>query len=210
MKIGVIGAGNVGGTIGRGWAHKGHEVLFGVRDPRDAKVADLLAESGNKASAGSIRQAAAFGDVVALSTPWAAAREAIQMAGDLSGKIVLDCTNPLRSDASGLDVGHTTSGGEMVASWAENARVVKIFNMTGFGNMADPRYGAEAATMFLCGNDAEAKDVASKLAKDLGFDPVDVGALREARLLEPLAMLWIHLAFVQGMGTGIAFKLMRR
>jgi len=210
MKIGVIGAGNVGGTLGRGWARKGHEVMFGVRDPLGSKMADLLAEVGHRAKAGSIPQTAAFGDVVALATPWSSTKEAIEKAGDLSGKVLLDCTNPLSADFSGLEIGHTTSGGEKVASWARNARVVKIFNTTGFANMAEPVYGGIAASMFLCGNDEEARGIAARLAKDLGFDPVDVGALKEARLLEPLAMLWIHLALERGMGREIAFALLRR
>jgi len=87
---------------------------------------------------------------------------------------------------------------------------VKIFNTTGFNNMADPKYGAEAATMFYAGDDAEAKAIAAKLAGEIGFDPVDAGPLINARLLELLAMLWIYLAFVQKQGREIAFKLLRR
>jgi len=210
MRIGVIGAGNVGGALGLGWAHKGHEIMFGVRDPRDPKIRKLLADSGGNATAGNVSQAAAFGTVVALATPWNATREAVQKAGDLAGKVVLDCTNPLKADLSGLDVPAGTSGGETVAGWASNARVVKIFNTTGFANIADAHYADLAPTMLYCGNEEEAKSVAAKLATDLGFEPVDAGNLRAARMLESLALLWIHLAHVRGMGTGIAFGLLRR
>jgi predicted dinucleotide-binding enzyme len=93
MKIGVIGAGNVGGTLGKAWVRKGHEVVFGVRDPQREKVQDLLKDIGSKAHAGSVAEAAAFGEVVVLAVPWSAARDAIQKAGDLSGKVVVDVTN---------------------------------------------------------------------------------------------------------------------
>jgi predicted dinucleotide-binding enzyme len=210
MRIGVIGAGSVGGTLGRGWAKHGHQVMFGVRDPKAAKIVDLLAQAGPAATAGTMAEAALFGDVVVLATPWEAAQDALRAAGDLTDKLLLDCTNPLAPDLSGLVVGHTTSAGEQVAAWAPDARVVKIFNTTGFNNMGNPRYGDEAATMFYAGDHPEAKAIAAQLAQDLGFDPVDVGPLSEARLLEQLALLWIHLAVIQKQGTDIAFKLLRR
>src|SRR5262245_18050036 len=137
MRIGVIGAGNVGGTLGRGWAQRGHEVCFGVRDVADPKIATLIAESDASARAGTLADAAGFGTVVALATPWDAAEDALRAAGDLGGKTLLDCTNPLKPDLSGLSVGNATSGAEHVAAWAPRARVVKIFNTTGFDNMAD-------------------------------------------------------------------------
>jgi hypothetical protein len=182
--------------------------MFGARDALHPKVAKLLEETGAKG--GSVAEAAAFGEVVVLATPWEATEEAIRSAGDLAGKIVFDCTNPLAPQLAGLTLGHTTSAGEQVASWAPGARVVKVFNTTGANNMANPDFHGVAATMFYCGDDAEAKAAAARLAADLGFDPVDAGALSQARLLEPLALLWIRLAYVQQMGREIAFKLMRR
>ena len=98
----------------------------------------------------------------------------------------------------------------MVAEWAAGARVVKIFNTTGFGNMANSNYTLGPVTMFYCGDDPGAKIVAAKLAADLGFDPVDAGPLTQARTLEPMAMLWIWLAVFGGMGTDFAFRLIRR
>jgi len=147
---------------------------------------------------------------VVLATPWAAAREAVKAAGDLSGKILIDATNPLKPDLSGLALGHTTSAGEEVARWATGARVVKAFNTTGARNMADPRLGGQSASMFLCGDDAAAKKTVAGLAEALGFEPVDAGPLAQARLLEPLAMLWISMAYAFGHGPNIAFKLLRR
>jgi predicted dinucleotide-binding enzyme len=212
MRIAVIGSGNVGGTLGLSWARHGHEVMFGVRDPLSPRVTELLAATGPGpgASAERVARAAAFGDVVALATPWNATADAVREAGNLAGKIVLDCTNPLKEDLSGLVVGPTTSGAEQVASWAPGSRVVKVFNTTGFENMANPTFGAQAATMFLAGDDGDAKAVAAQLAREMGFGPVDAGPLSRARLLEPLALLWIDLAVKQGFGTGIAFQLLRR
>lgn len=195
MNVAIIGAGNVGKTLGQGWSNKGHQVKYGSRKPEREQL--------------SLPDAAAFGDVIVLSVPWPGAHEAVRNCGDLTGKVVLDCTNPLTSDLK-LEIGQTTSGGEMVATWASGARVVKIFNTTGYNNMANPRYPEGAATMLYAGDDAEAKQIAARLALDLGFDPVDAGGLTKARLLEPLAALWIDLAVFQGLGTNFAFRLMRR
>src|SRR6266849_1502189 len=176
MEIGVIGAGNVGGTLGRRWAQEGHAVVFGVRDPNDEKVRTLLASAGANARAGRVEEATAASEAVGLT-----------------GKVLVDATNPVAMSPAGLQqgllVGHTTSAAEQVAAWARGARVVKAFNTTGFGNMHDPRYGSQAATMFLCGDDVEAKAMVTQLGEDLGFEMLDAGPLTIARLLEPLAML---------------------
>jgi predicted dinucleotide-binding enzyme len=210
MQIGIIGAGSVGGTLGTGWARKGHKVRFGVRHPDSPEVSALVNKIGPAAAAGTVAEAASFGEVVVLATPWPATFEAIQSAGDLHEKILLDCTNPLKPQLAGLEVGTTSSAGEMVAEWAAGARVVKIFNTTGYGNMANPNYPLGPVTMFYCGNDDGAKVVAARLASDIGFDPIDAGPLSQARLLEPMAMLWIWLAVFGGFGPDIAFRLMRR
>jgi predicted dinucleotide-binding enzyme len=210
MKIVIIGAGNVGGTLGAAWASRGHEVIFGVRDTADPKLEELLARSGGKARVATVKDAAAAADVVALTVPWPAAQDALRTAGDLAGKILLDCTNPLKPDLTGLTVGFTASGAEQVAAWAAGARVVKIFNTTGYSNMENPAYREGPAMMLYCGDDAQAKRVAAQLAAELGFEPYDVGPLTEARLLEPFALVWIHLAVLQKMGTGFAFRLVRR
>ena len=210
MRIAVIGAGNVGGTLGAGWAGRGHEIIFGARDTADPKLKELLARLPNTARAARVSDAVVAADVVALTVPWSSVDDALRSAGDLRGKILLDCTNPLKPDLSGLEVGYTTSGGEHVAARATGARVVKIFNTTGFPNMANPEYRDGRSMMLYCGDDAQAKKVAAQLATELGFEPYDVGPLTEARLLEPFALVWIHLAVRQKMGTGFAFQLMRR
>src|SRR5258708_7815084 len=116
MKIGIIGAGNVGGTLGRRWAQSGHEVVFGVRNPEDEKVRTLLASAGGSARAAHVREAAAGSEVVVLTVPWEAAPDALRESGDRAGKILVDVTNPIEMGMDGLTkgllVGHTTSGGE--------------------------------------------------------------------------------------------------
>ncbi len=210
MNIGIIGAGNVGGALGKGWAAAGHTVKFGVRDSHKPEVLELLKLIGGRASAGSVAEAAAFGEVVVLTTPWNATQAALASAGNLAGKILVDCTNPLKEGLAGLSIGHTTSAGEEVAKWAKDARVVKAFNTTGANNMENPDYGKDRIVMFIAGDDAAAKATVKKLAENLRFEPVDAGSLEQARLLEPLAMLWIHLAFKQSLGRNFAFKLARR
>jgi predicted dinucleotide-binding enzyme len=210
VKIAIIGAGNVGGTLGKGWAKKGHEVFFGVRRPQDSEIQDLLKAAGGGARAGSPAEAAAFSEVVVLATPWQSTEAAVKSAGDLSGKILIDCTNPLKADLSGLEIGHTTSGGEQVAGWARGAKVFKAFNTTGANIMAAPVIQGIPTVMFVCGDDAAAKPRVLQLASDLGFNPVDAGPLKQARLLEPWALLWIYLAFNSSVGRDYGFALLPR
>ncbi len=211
MKIGVLGAGNVGGTLGRIWADKGHSVMFGVQNPADMKTAALLAQAGENARAATVAEAAAFGEVIALTVPWGAVEEVLNSAGDLSGKVLLDCANPnFAADPKEPQPAHLNSGAEQVAALAPRARVVKIFNTTGWENMADPHYGSERVTMLFAGDDEQAKAVAAQLAQEIGFEPVDVGPLRFAHHLEVLAQLWGQLAYGQNLGRDIAFHLMRR
>jgi len=210
MQVGILGAGNVGGALGKGWAARGHDIVFGVRDVNDRRNQELLQRIGSRARAATLREAATASEVVVLATPWPAAEDAIKSAGDLREKVLIDATNPLKSDLSGLAIGLTTSAAEQVAGWARGARVVKAFNTIGSMHMTDPRFGTERASMFICGDDAAAKKTVATLTESLGFDPVDAGPLTQARLLEPLAMLWISMALAYGHGPNIAFKLLRR
>ncbi|EEF62268.1 NADPH-dependent F420 reductase [Pedosphaera parvula] len=214
MNIAMIGAGNVGGTLGSRWAKNGHKVTFGVRNLGDAKVQKAVGAGGANAKAASIADAVKGSEVVVLTVPWEGTQAAIQSAGNLNGKILIDCTNPVIMGAEGLQkglvLGHTTSAGEQVADWAKGAKVVKAFNTTGAGNMANPNYGSQKATMFICGDDASAKATVKQLSDELGFDTIDAGPLTAARLLEPTAMLWMHLAFACGMGMNFAFKVLKR
>jgi predicted dinucleotide-binding enzyme len=206
MRIGIIGPGNVGSALGSGWSKAGHKVIFGSRNPTSQKMTELARSTD--ATAASNREAAEA-DVIVLTTPWPATKEAVSGLL-LAGKVLVDVTNPLLPDLSGLEVGTTTSGAEQVAQWANGARVVKAFNTVGFNVMTHPQFRDGSAVMFYCGDDAEAKRIVHQLAMDLGFDPHDAGPLTQARYLEPFAMLWITLALNYGYGREFGFKLMRK
>ncbi|HWC99079.1 MAG TPA: NADPH-dependent F420 reductase [Candidatus Sulfopaludibacter sp.] len=210
MKIGIIGSGNVGGTLGTRWAQTGHTVTFGTRKPESAEMKELMERAGTTARAASSLEAAHSSDVLLLATPWEATREIVESLGDLTGKVLVDAVNPLLPDLSGLAVEPTTSAGELVAQWARGARVVKCFNTVGKNVMANPKFGSQRAVMFYCGDDAAAKGTVTELAEELGFDAVDAGPLKQARVLEHFAMLWVSMAYVAGFGHEIAFQFLRR
>ena len=148
--------------------------------------------------------------MVVLATPWNATKEAIAGCGRLAGKIVLDATDPLLPNLAGLDHPGGRSGGQQVAAWADGANVVKVFNTTGFNNMANPAYPDGASMMLYCGDDAHAKAAAKRLSDDLGFESVDFGPLANAGYAENLAMCWIWLAYPGKQGREIAFRMVRR
>lgn len=202
MRIAIIGSGQVGTALGEGWTRAGHEVIYGVRD-----VAKSSPHAGAKLD--SVRNATVASEVVVLATPWPAVSDALSAAGDLEGKPLLDATNPIGAGFE-LTYGQTTSGGEYVASVAQNARVVKAFNSTGFENMANPRYGETRVVLPVAGDDAGAVEVAMRLATDLGFEPIALPGLARARTIEPFAMLWIKLALLWGQGRSIAYGLAKR
>lgn len=207
MKIAIFGAGNVGVALATGWLAAGHQIRFGVRRPHDPDVVARVAELGVEAT--TVGEAAAWGEVVVLATPWPAVPDALAAAGSLAGKVLFDCTNPLKPALAGLELGHETSGAEKVALLAPGAKVVKIFNSIGADHMRDARLGGKSALMLYCGDDPGAKKVAHELAAANHFDPVDAGPLHQARLLEPMALLWITLAYKQGLGRNFAFALVR-
>jgi NADPH-dependent F420 reductase len=209
MKIGILGAGNVGSTLGTRWAQGGHQVVFSSREPESSKMQEVLGRAGRNARAAEASETVAASDVVVVATPWPAAKDVLAGVGSLAGKVVIDLLNPLLPDLSGLAVGTTTSAAELVASWCPGARVVKAFNTIGYAVMANPVVNGEPVVMFYCGDDAEAKKVVAQLATDLGFNAVDAGPLTQARLLEPLALLWISLAFKQGFGFHWGFKVLK-
>jgi predicted dinucleotide-binding enzyme len=210
MRIGIIGAGNVGGTLGQRLGAQGHDIVYGVRDPDGDKIKQLLSRSGPFARAASVADTVASTEILILATPYEAAGDALKSAGDLTGRVVIDTTNPGAPDWKSLSIGHTTSAAEEIAKSAPGAKVVKCFNTTGAGNMADPLIGGLPVTMPYCGDDAEAKAAVARLATELGFDPLDAGPLSNARLLEPMAMLWIYLAMHMGRGTDFGYKVLFR
>ena len=213
MKLAIIGAGNVGGTLGTAWAQKaGHEIFFGVRNPTSDQTQAVVRRLDGRAQAGTPAQAAAFAEFIVLTTPWNAAETAIRAMADLSGKIILDATNPVAvgPDGLSLEIGHSISAAEKVQGWAKGAAVFKTLNTTGFGNMADPVFRGVKSVMFVAGDNAANKPRVIELVAALGFEVVDAGPLRNARLLEAHAMLWIELAIKRGLGRDFGFAIVRR
>jgi predicted dinucleotide-binding enzyme len=204
MNIGIIGSGNVGGALGQRWAEKGHAVMFGARDPNSDKAKAALANIPG-AHIGNVRDAADFGDAILIAVPGGAVLDTVRACASLQGKVLMDAANWFGERPTGV----TRSLAEAIADAAPGARVVKAFNTTGANNMLNPRYGAQNADMFICGDDADAKATVAGLSRDIGFDVVDAGPLSAALLLENLAQLWVHLAR-SGAGRDIAWKLMRR
>jgi 8-hydroxy-5-deazaflavin:NADPH oxidoreductase len=215
MKIGLIGSGNVGSTLGNIWGRTGHQVFFSSRRPEDLK--GLAQSIGSNAHYGTPAEAVRFGDVVTLAVPWWEMKNALSSAGSLEGKVLIDCINPLRSDYSDLDVGFNTSGAEEVSKMATGARVVKAFN-TVFADVVrsgSVTFDSQRATGFYCGDDDRAKAIVFELIRDVGLEPVDAGPLRNARYLEPMAMLLVKLRRRHGtvgtaIGPDIAYSLLRR
>ena len=207
MRIGIVGTGNIGLSLGKIWAQNGQEIFFGSRDP--VGVVRLADKIGLPVKTGTYFEAAEFGEAVVLAIPWSSVEETIKILGDLNGKIIIDCTNAVAPNLGGLLIGHTISAAEKIAEWAVGAQVVKAFNAF------DPEFLPEVPnrnpkpSTFICGDNIQAKSKVSELGEILGYDVVDAGPLKNARFLEPLAMLWIELAYNQGMGPGIAFKLCR-
>jgi predicted dinucleotide-binding enzyme len=210
MRIAIIGTGNVGAAIAQGLKGKGHAVTLGAREPQSPAVAALAAATD--AAIATPAEAAAGAEIVILALPWHAAEAAVRGLGDLAGRIVIDCMNPLGpvDGGLGLTIGHATSGGETVAGWLPAALVVKTLNQVGAEIMADPAGLAHRPVMFMAGNDAAAKAAVADMLGDLGFEPLDAGDITKSRLLEPFAMVWINQALFRGKGRDWAFAAVSR
>lgn len=200
MKVSIIGTGNMGSGFANQLVKAGHSVTVSGRDA--AKAAALADASG--AGIGNAASAAAA-DVIILATGFDTAVDALKSLGDLSGKIVVDVTNPLTTDYMGLTIGHSTSAAEQIAAAVPGVTLVKGFN-TIFAQLlaAGPRLGDNQVPVFLASDDAAAKQVVSELARSIGFAVVDAGPLKNARYLEPLAGLNIYLGYGAGLDTAIA------
>ena len=190
-KIGIIGKGNVGSALARGLERAGHNIRT----------------VGNSPS--KIPETAAWAEIILLAVPFEAIDEVIKTASDaLSGKIVIDATNALDAQMN-LAIGFTTSGAEALQKKIPAAQVVKAFNTVFAQHMDTGRLGDEPLTAFVASDHAEAKATVQDLAREIGFDPVDAGPIKNARLLEPLAYLNIQLGYVLGLGPDIGITLAR-
>jgi len=192
MKIAIIGKGNVGKALGLGLRRAGHEVRYGHRDPKEP-----------------VREAADWGEVIILAVPYHATRDAAKEIGSTAdGKVLIDVTNALDQNMN-LAVGFTTSAAEQLQKLLPKSRVIKAFNTVFSQNQSTGRVGKEQLTAFIAGDDRMAMQIVKELSSAIGFEPVDVGSLKSARYLEPMAIMIIELGYNLKMGTNIGFKLVK-
>ena len=213
MKVGIIGSGVVAQTLGGGFLKHGHEVALGTRDP--AKLKDWAAKHKG-AAVKSMGDAASFGDVVVLAVAGDAALEALKQAGAgaLAGKPVIDACNPIGGGppVNGVLSFFTPQNESLMEQLQKafpNARFVKAFNSVGNGQMINPQFAGGKPTMFICGNDANAKKTVAQILDQFGWETEDMGAVEAARAIEPLCKLWCIPGVGKGDWSAHAFKLLR-
>lgn len=190
--IAVIGTGRVGGALGTEFAAEGHTIVYGSRNPSSASVSELVGRTAGNARATSQAAAVEGADIVILAVPGLLAAEIVAKLGDLSGKIVIDPTNPLVFGDDGITHGAATSNGEIVQEAAPGARVVKAFNALSWQYMIDPDTSGGPISVPLAGNDAAAKARVAELAASIGLYPIDLGPIEHARWIEGMAILLIN------------------
>ena len=211
MKIAFIGYGNVGGALADQLQRLGHEVALAADETASESLKKALRKNTEFRSAPT-REAVRAADVVFLSTPFQANEQLLKaIAGDLAGKVLIDCTNPVGPGLShGLE--GERSGSAFVQSLVPDARVVKAFSIYGFENFensAYPGYNVKPAMMF-CGNDAAAKTAAAGLIAELGWEPLDVGGLEQALHLEHMTLLWVRMVRMGGRSPNLVWAALRR
>lgn len=212
MRIAILGSGLMGSALGAAWARAGHTVAFSYsRDP--AKLDALARDAGDKASAARPNEAVRDAEVVLVSVPWHRLDDALAAAGGaglFAKKVVVSCSLPMLPDDSDLAIAHETSGAETLATKLPGARVVSAFNTIPSELIRAEllmRAGRrEQPQVVICGDDASAKDVAARLAGDIGFTPVDAGPLRVSRYAEPFALLVAQLAYSQDLGPALGYR----
>jgi 8-hydroxy-5-deazaflavin:NADPH oxidoreductase len=215
MRVGVLGSGTVGQTLGAGFAAQGHQVMMGTRDPHAEAVRNWVIKTKGT-STGTFAEAARFGDLAVLTVLGRAVEEAIRLAGadSFKGKTVIDTTNPIADAPPVKGVLQFTTGpneslGEKIQSLLPGANVVKAYNSVGSARMVNPKFEQGMPTMFLCGDSATAKAQVAEIIRQFGWEPFDCGGIIAARALEPLCMLWCIPGFLNNQWTH-AFKVLTR
>jgi len=210
MKLAIIGSGNIGKSIGTWASMIGYEVIFSSKNLQHAQEAAKAA--GNNSKSANVREAVGLAELVLLAVPYGAVKEVLSDAGPLlKDKVLIDATNALTDDYSGLKLGFTTSAAEEIQKLASGAKVVKAFN-TVFADVyasRNPKIKGNKVSVFYAADDKEAKMKVADLISKMGFDAVDAGPLKAARNLEPMALLNIGLGYGLGNGTSIGFSFLR-
>ena len=199
QRVGILGTGDVGKALGRGFASRGCEVKIGSREKKGEFV--------------TFEEAAKHGEIVLVCTRWDGTENALQLAGasNLAGKIVIDTTNPLKhvdGRPVGMERGFTDSGGEQVQRWLPQSKVVKAFNIVGNALMVDPKLPGGPPTMFIGGNDEGAKKSVTDILTDFGWETIDLGGIDAARVLEPMCWTWVMIGVKTGKWMH-AFKVLK-
>jgi len=212
MRIGILGSGLMGSKLGTIFARARHEVVFSYSHS-ERKLKRLAREARGHARTGTPREAAANADAVLLAVHWSRIDDVLKQAGSLSGTVVITCSLPMNADDTKLAVAHTSSGAEVLARKVRNAKVVSAFGTVPSEVLFDV-FGAKRRrrgrpSLFYCGNDQDAKEIAATLIRDVGFEPVDAGPLRIARYLEPFALAMAQLAYEGDEGPELAYRLER-
>jgi predicted dinucleotide-binding enzyme len=211
MRVGILGSGLMGGKLGTLFARSGHEVVFSY-SRRPATLKRLAREAGANARAGTPAEAAQHAEALLLAVHWFRFDDVLRQAGDLSGKVIVTCSLPMNADDTDLFVAHTSSGAEELAKRAPGARVAAAFNTIPsevLFSVFERRGGGSRPDMLYYGDDRGAKTIAVRLARDVGFNPVDAGPLRTARYAEPFALLVAHLAYKEKGGPRLAYRFIR-
>ena len=211
MRIGILGSGLMGAKLGTIFTRAGHDVVFSYARNED-KLKKLARDAGAKARAGTPGEAAEDADAVLLAVHWSRFDDVLKQAGDLTGKVIVNCSLPMDADNEKLIVGTTTSGSEELAKKVPRAHVVCAFNTVPsevlFG-VFEARRKVTRPSLVYCGDDESAKKLTAKLIRDVGFDPVDAGPLRIARYTEPFALLIGQLAYEGEGGPELAYRFER-
>lgn len=190
--IAMIGTGDVGSALGKAFAAQGHTIIYGSREPDRKRVEELVAETGNGASATTQFAAAAQADIVVLAVPGLLVEEITKSLGDLSDKIIIDPTNPLKRSMLRLEHGVDTSNAQIIQDAAPDAHVVKAFNTLSWKTMVDPSEAGGPVSIPLAGNSGSAKKKVAELVAGMGLEPIDVGPVEHARWVEGMLILWIN------------------
>ena len=190
--IAMIGTGDVGSALGKAFAAQGHTIIYGSREPDRKSVAELVAAAGDGTSATTPFAAAAQADIVVLAVPGMLVEEITKSLGDLSGKIIIDPTNPLKRSMLKLEHGVETSNAQIIQEAAPDAEVVKAFNTLSWKTMVDPSEAGGPVSIPLAGNSGAAKKTVAALVTGMGLEPIDVGPVDNAHWVEGMLILWIN------------------
>lgn len=201
MKIALLGAGKIGGTLGKKWAQSGHQVTFGVRAPDDIKWRTLLESINGAAAVDTVAGAIAFGELVLFAIPGTTVHATVEAHADaLNGKIIIDATNRFGSpEISAITTFRTKT---------PKAVLFRAFNSLGWEVFAEPRFGNVQANLFYCGPDNDVRPSIERLISEVGLVPIWVGDLDQIHLVDNLGALWVTLALRRGMGRHLAFQIL--